>query len=573
MHYDDRLATVLRLRTVGAAVARVQYRQLIDLLGTLPSDARSEQVDAAYLRLHELSEMIPAAERAAMLEERGLRLRAPRLVAALAEAEPDVASAAMRKAQLTEDEWLDLIPALPVQARGSVRHRRQLGERVEAQLERLGIHDRGLPSSAMASQGAAEVVPLTEAPPPTVSTVPTPNATEPEGIGAIVKRIEAYRALRVATDASASSPDAPRLPLGEDHVLSPPKVVSAFDFATDGESRIIWTDPGVAPMAVGLCLIGADDTQPALLDMALRRRQPIRAAQTRLDGAPAIAGVWQIDAAPVFDPPGGRFTGYRGRFRRPAIGVSVTAAALHPEADRVRELLHELRTPVNAIQGFAEIIQQQLFGPTPHEYRALAASIAGDSARILGGFDELERLAKLDSGATELEPGNSDFGDVVRAVTAHLEPHTAARSSGYDLRCDDGVMPLSIAAVEAERLVWRLLAALAGAMAPTEKLRLRLRRRDGKARLTVQLPASLAARDDKDLFHAVASPHQTLSAGMFGTGFTLRLAATEARSAGGVLARKADRLRLTLPLLDGPHLTVPDTGHSDSARQEQSATA
>ena len=84
MHYDDRLATVLRLRTVGAAVARVQYRQLIDLLGTLPSDARSEQVDAAYLRLHELSEMIPAAERAAMLEERGLRLRAPRLVAALA---------------------------------------------------------------------------------------------------------------------------------------------------------------------------------------------------------------------------------------------------------------------------------------------------------------------------------------------------------------------------------------------------------------------------------------------------------------------------------------------------------
>ena len=141
------------------------------------------------------------------------------------------------------------------------------------------------------------------------------------------------------------------------------------------------------------------------------------------------------------------------------------------------------------------------------------------------------------------------------------------------MRCDDGPMPLGIAAVEAERMVWRLLAALAGAMAPAEKLRLRLRHRDGKARLTVQLPASLAARDDKDLFHAVASPHQTLSAGMFGTGFTLRLAATEARSAGGVLARKADRLRLTLPLLDGPHLTVPDTGHSDSARQEQSATA
>ena len=58
-------------------------------------------------------------------------------------------------------------------------------------------------------------------------------------------------------------------------------------------------------------------------------------------------------------------------------------------------MLHELRTPVNAIQGFAEVIQQQLFGPTPHEYRALAAGIAGDAARILSAFEELDRLAGL----------------------------------------------------------------------------------------------------------------------------------------------------------------------------------
>ena len=39
MHFDDRLATVLRTRADGAATARIQLRQLYDLLGTLPVEA------------------------------------------------------------------------------------------------------------------------------------------------------------------------------------------------------------------------------------------------------------------------------------------------------------------------------------------------------------------------------------------------------------------------------------------------------------------------------------------------------------------------------------------------------
>mgnify|MGYP002390102240 CR=1 FL=1 len=54
MHFDDRLATVLRLRAQGEAGARAQFRQLLDLLGTLPDEAHGPQVDAAYARLGEL---------------------------------------------------------------------------------------------------------------------------------------------------------------------------------------------------------------------------------------------------------------------------------------------------------------------------------------------------------------------------------------------------------------------------------------------------------------------------------------------------------------------------------------
>ena len=543
MHFDDRLATVLRVRADSETVSRIQYRQLLDLLGTSPNETQSEQIDAAYSRLAELSTAIAAPDRAAILGEAGTRLRSPRLVAALASDDAAIALPAVQRAQLGEEEWLDLIPALPVTARGIVRHRRDLGPRVENLLERLGIRDRGLPGATVADEASA-------------------------GIGAIVRRIEAYRRARQDNDNQLPG-DAPRLPLGEDHVLRVPTVLRAFDFATDTAGRIVWADPGAAPMAVGVQLFARSSLGVAGNAEPLLRRQPVRAMQLALEGSPAIAGDWQLDAAPAFDPVSGRFTGYTGRLRRPAHGPA-PAAAIAPDSDsdRIRQLLHELRTPVNAIQGFAEIIQQQLFGPTPHEYRALAANIAGDSARILAAFDELERLARLDSGALEIERGECDLSAIVTDIIEQLGHHTGPRSSGFAAQIDNG-QSVAIAPVEGERIVWRLLATLAGASRPGELLKLRVRGRDDMAALTIALPATLATRDDAALFGAsVGAVPQAISAGMFGVGFALRLAASEARAAGGVLERRKDKLRLILP-----GLTATAAGHSQGAAGGAAAPA
>src|SRR5207302_1921157 len=112
-----------------------------------------------------------------------------------------------------------------------------------------------------------------------------------------------------------------------------------------------------------------------------------------------------------------------GRMRRPKPATPMEpASAPESDADRMRQLLHELRTPVNAVQGFAEVIQQQLFGPAPHEYRALAAAIAGDAAQLLAGFEELERLTRLDSGKVELGKGGCDLAAIAQATVAQLAP-------------------------------------------------------------------------------------------------------------------------------------------------------
>ncbi len=562
MHFDDRLDTVLRPRSGGPAVARIQYRQLLDLLGTLSVDAQGPQVDTACDRLAELSRTIGTAERAAMVRDRGLRLRNPRLIVQLAADEPAVALAAIESAQLREDEWIDLAPALPIAARGLLRSRRDLGDRALAVIDRLGVMRPALPpaKAELPVQAAApiSVLPVRPAPP------------APEGIGAIVKRIEDFRKARQPA-VEPSSTDSPRLPLGETapELARPP--IQAFDFATDFHGEFVWADPGMAPLAVGMRLSLLEEQTPggtaAGLSAKVRARQPIERLVTELAGAPAISGRWQIDAAPCFDPQSGRFTGYAGRMRRivPELPDESSAGGRDSEADRMRQVLHELRTPVNAIQGFAEVIQQQLFGPTPHEYRALAAAIAADAARMLAGFEELDRLARLESGTMPIATGTSDLGESLAATIDQLTPFTQSRNGGFRLETGDG-LALAMDRSESDRLVWRLLATLAGTAHPGEVLPVTVTSDRGMIEARLQLPASLALQGDDALLNALAGhAPKALSAGMFGIGFSLRLAGAEARAAGGSLDRQDGALCLRLPKLAATQAEAGLSGDAGSS--------
>lgn len=542
MLFDDRLATVLRHRASDGRAARTQFRQLLDLLGARRGGHERSLLSSAWLRLGALGESIPASERAAMIRDTGWRFRNPELAAHLAEDEPEVAAAALARADLAEDDWEALIPRLPIRARGFLRLRRGLPPGALELLDRLGIHDRGLPDPGSAAvQSASEHAPDRE---PLELTVPANDHDDGEieeesAISALVKRIEAFQRARAE---SASADTSPRLPLGEqDETACPPLI--GFAFTTDSEGRINWAEPQVAPMVVG-ALLTTDGIRAAL-----RAWQRVERAPVELHGAPAIAGEWIVDAAPRFTVPGGRFYGLAGKFRRPpSRPVAEASPATDAEADRLRQLLHELRTPVNAIQGFAEVIQQQVFGPVPHEYRALAANIAADSARMLAGFDELDQLARLETGAVEPLEGDCDFALLCRGLVKQLEGVLAPRMAGFEIDVPTSPLVVPIALREGEALAWRLFATLATSLGAGETVELAMRAEDGMMHLTATLPAALATEEDVFTAAPRAQPGG-LSAGMFGAGFALRLVRAEARATGGGLEHVDEHLRLTLPLL------------------------
>jgi signal transduction histidine kinase len=575
MYFDDRLATVLRIGPGGERAARTQFRQLVDLLGSAPRDAAGDLLSLANVRLGELNAAIDAGERAAILREPGMRLRNARLVRWLAEGETAVAAAAMAAARLTAEDWETVIPALPVPARSLLRHRRDLPGGTRDLLARLGIYDLILPEPEQiegdealdAHVYAAEAIDeamddaLELGPEMEILTADDvddafADGLEPDsqtGFGELVRRIETFRQARGTLVRRRAPGDAPRLPLGEIDERDT-RALQSVDFASDAGGRVVWAAAAAAPMAVGLSLMSSAPDAPARAGeatlAAMRGHQPVRDGRLVIEGAPAIAGEWRVDAAPQFLA-GGGFAGYCGRLRRPPRPLREPAPDRARQADLIRQLLHELRTPVNAIQGFAEVIQQQVLGPAPSEYRALSAAIAMDAARILGGFDELDRMARLETGDLTLDAGSSDLAEqldqAVQRLEGVLRPRTARIAiSGTERAC---IVPL--APDDTAQLAWRVLGTIAGALSPGEVADVFLRRQDGRAMTLIQLPASLEEHDDLFAPVSAAGEKRGVSSGMFGPAFSLRLARAEANSAGGDLVRQGELLILSLPLLTG----------------------
>lgn len=566
MIVDDRLETVLRTVAAGPGAAATQMRQLLDILGRTPVERWTEQHIGALTRLDSIAAMLGEPASASLISAAGLR--SPILVEHFAEAGPKVALAAITAARLTEREWLRLIPDLPVQARGFLRHRRDLGPEVERLLARFGITDFALPlppGFVQQREPAARIVPLPQiaAVPPASEPASSPPAVE--GIGAIIARIEAFRRARdlpAGAQAEGGAPQAiaqSRLPFADEPPPAPPAVI-AIDIALDADGTVTAASSNLASALVGLRPFAADPDAPVTCDPATlgaaRARLPIVGGRLELEGPGPVEGAWRIDAVPAFVPDSGHFLGWNARLRRPPAPPLVTMPTAAEDAarqstDRLRQMLHELRTPINAIQGFAELIQQQLLGPTPHQYRSLAAGIASDAARMLAGFEDVERLALLETApAGAPAEAETDLTALLTRLIAQLDPLLTPREAVLTHDLPDGPLPVAVQPDELERTLWRLLSLIASAATPGERMHLSLSVGAGPqgfaVRLRLPFPAALVASSEGAplVADSLSSP-----GGMLGSSFALRLCGAELRAAGGLMVRDGASVDVTLPLL------------------------
>ena len=533
MRFDDRLETALRQVDDNGVSIVAKWQQLVDLLAQNPSDFDLENIAVGLVQAKQLLPQIPVDRRIACVVALAGRIRSAPLVQLLAGDVPKVAAAAIAGASLSDSQWADIVPHLPTRARGFLRNRKDIGPQTRRALATWSSADFLLKSIPDAASAA------------------TPNTQ----IRDIVERIEKLRREREANEP-------PVLPLEDVDFFGLQPPITEIRFETDDNGTVSWVEGAPRGAIVGVDIAEpAFDTGPgpdAYGAAAFRQRMPLENARLRLCGAEVIEGDWRINASPFFDPISGRFNGYRGIFRRPTIAESAMNPAENiRHGEQLQQLVHELRTPLGAIIGFSEIIEQQLFGPVTQDYRSLARNILDDAERLLAGFEDLATAAKIDAGHFSVTPGVTDCDWLAMRLADRLQALSELLKVNLNLVQAHPVRPFAIENELAERIFSRLLSAVIIGCEAGEELDGRFRTELGamaKNRFILTLPIKLRSKGEEELF---GSGPDTQGSGedtpLLGLGFSLRLVRSLAHNVGGELRFHNGALILSLPATQFGH--------------------
>ena len=530
MRIDDRLETTLRQVGDDGIGLPTKWQQLVYILAQNPSDFDPAAVASGLQKARQFMDMVPATVREQCVRALSGRLRSAPLLLLLSGDVPAVAAAAVSAARLSDHEWADIVAHMSTRARGFLRNRGDIGP--------MTLH-------ALRSCSSADFVLAID----TAEAETVARAPQALQIRDIVDRIEKLRLEREQHDPAEIPAEA-----SIEQVVLFVEPIDEIRFETDEHGTVSWIEGAPAGAVVGVNIAEpAFDAGPgpdAYGAAAFRQKMPLENARMRLCGAPAIAGDWRINAAPFFDPASGRFNGYRGILRRPNLAevAHIPEGDTH-DAENIQQLIHELRTPLGAIIGFSEIIEQQLFGPVTEEYRTIAGNILHDAQRLLSGFDDLSTAAKIETGTYVTQVGSTDCDWLSLRLAERLRELSDVLHVTLNLVHAHPVRPFALDHHLAERLFSRLLSAVIIGCEAGEILDGRFRTEPGlKAvnHFVLSLPKKLADMDESELFGS-GPIDESHDAPLLGLGFSLRLVRSLARNVGGDLRFYNQALIVSLP--------------------------
>jgi PAS domain S-box-containing protein len=97
--------------------------------------------------------------------------------------------------------------------------------------------------------------------------------------------------------------------------------------------------------------------------------------------------------------------------------------SVNAKADALARISHEVRTPLNAIIGFAEVMIDERFGALGNErYVEYMKDIRASGERVIAIINDLLDLSRIETGKLDLSFANQNLNDLVEHCVAVMQP-------------------------------------------------------------------------------------------------------------------------------------------------------
>lgn len=93
------------------------------------------------------------------------------------------------------------------------------------------------------------------------------------------------------------------------------------------------------------------------------------------------------------------------------------------KSEFLAKISHDIRTPLNAIIGFSEVMMEQRFGPIGNErYQDYAQGIHASGERLIALLNDLLDLARIETGKLDLAMTPMNLNEIAQQCVAALQP-------------------------------------------------------------------------------------------------------------------------------------------------------
>ncbi len=160
-------------------------------------------------------------------------------------------------------------------------------------------------------------------------------------------------------------------------------------------------------------------------------------------------------------------------------------AADRLKSDFVSHVSYELRTPLNSMLGFAQMLAEPAFGPMSEKQREYVEDILSSGTTLRAIVDDILDLATIDAGTLELKLAPVNVRDVIEAARQGVEERLRQNEVRLDIEVTLGVSEIVADARRITQMLYNLLSNAIGFSAPGETVILTCGREDSMVAFTV----------------------------------------------------------------------------------------
>ena len=224
------------------------------------------------------------------------------------------------------------------------------------------------------------------------------------------------------------------------------------------------------------------------------------------------------------------------------------------KSEFLANMSHGLRTPLNVIIGFSELMRDEVPGKINDEQRQCLEDVLASSQHLLNLISKVLDLSKIESGRTKLNLADLALTEVIESLARTMLPILAPRKQSLDVEIEEGLPLVHADKVKVSEVLLNLLSNATKFTPEGGRLKIEAVREGDWCRVSViDNGIGIKKEDQEQIFEPFCQLDNPLTKRKSGTGLGLTLVKQIIEKHGGQIRveseyEKGSRFIFTLPL-------------------------